>query len=119
MNTIRNNPFDKIDGQHLLEAIAFFKAHHPPCMLLDAALLSAHARGHLSAPPRLSVGRVSTPELLRTVRGNRVAEAYVTEVELRNRIGKDTPSPRHRVPDHRGGWSYVCQGCNGHESQIY
>lgn len=107
MNTIRENPFNKIDGQHLLEAIAFFKANHPPCMLLDAALLSAYARGHLNAPPHLSVGRVSTPELLHAVRGNRVAEAYVAERELRNRVGRDTPPGSPRAE------------CGGHEFQIY
>lgn len=112
MNTTRNNPFDLIDGPHLREAIRFFTEHHKPSLLLDCAILSAQARGHYGHQrPVLSVSKVPTLELLKIVKGKRVADAYVAEREIRLRVGRDTP-----LPMFGGGIGRVCFG---HENQIY
>jgi hypothetical protein len=96
MNMQRENPFDRIDGLHLREAIAFFTRHHGPSLYLDAALISAAARRHGPPSPVLYVRWVSTPELVKATRSKCPATAFTAEHELRNRVNDGAIGPSQR-----------------------
>lgn len=98
----RNNPFDKLNGRQLRTALRHLK--HTP-LALDAAVLSAQARGHFQGHHKFHVESLPMGELLRLVRRNDI-NSFIAEEEIRYRVAREENIGL-------GG------NCDGHLHQIY